>query len=46
MGKQKKHRGPKPDHLQLEGNWQDAVKKAIKKEKPADGWPEKSEKKS
>jgi len=32
--------GPKPDHLRLEGDWEEAVKKAIRKEKPAEGWPD------
>jgi hypothetical protein len=37
--KQAKKRGPKPDRLAIEGDWQDAVKKAIGVERPADGWP-------
>ena len=32
--------GPKPDHLRLEGDWEEAVKKALAKEKPKEGWPE------
>jgi hypothetical protein len=32
-------RGPKPDTLKLEGNWRNAVKKSLTKEKPVDGWP-------
>lgn len=31
--------GPKPDHLKLEGDWEEAMKKALKKEKPKEGWP-------
>jgi hypothetical protein len=31
--------GPKPDMLKIEGNWKDAVKKSLKKKKPAQGWP-------
>lgn len=27
-------RGPKPDHLKIEGDWADAVKKAIQKPPP------------
>ena len=34
-------RGPKPDHLKLEGPWEEAVKKALGKKKPKDGWPDK-----
>lgn len=32
-------RGPKPDTLKIEGNWQDAVKKSLEKKKPVGGWP-------
>jgi hypothetical protein len=31
--------GPKPDTLKIKGNWRDAVKKFLSKEKPATGWP-------
>jgi hypothetical protein len=31
--------GPKPDLLKIDMNWQEAMKKAIDKKKPADGWP-------
>lgn len=31
--------GPKPQYLKIEGNWQDAVKRAIQKKKPPEGWP-------
>ena len=31
--------GPKPDTLKIEGNWQRAVKKSLKKKKPPKGWP-------
>jgi len=31
--------GPKPDKLNLEGNWRDAMKKSLDKKKPAQGWP-------
>jgi hypothetical protein len=31
--------GPKPVYLKIEGDWQEAVKKAIQKKKPANGWP-------
>ena len=44
-GGKKGKRGPRPDHLKVEGNWQDAVKEALGKEKPAEGWPEKPKKK-
>ena len=38
--KPKKKRGPKPDHLKIDGDWEDAVKQALGKEKPEEGWPE------
>ncbi len=30
--------GPKPDHLKLDGDWKEATKKALRKEKPKEGW--------
>ena len=40
--KGKKKTGPKPDHLQLDDeSWETALKKAIKKKKPKEGWPKK-----
>lgn len=32
-------RGPKPDTLKIEGAWQTAVGKALKKKRPKEGWP-------
>jgi hypothetical protein len=31
--------GPKPDTLKIEGDWIDAVDKALTKKRPAGGWP-------
>jgi len=31
--------GPKPDMLKIEGDWQDAIRKSLQKNKPAQGWP-------
>ena len=32
--------GPDPEHLKLdEDDWKEAAKKALKKERPEDGWP-------
>lgn len=44
----KKHQkpGPKPDNLQIDGDWQEAVKQAIKKPKPKDGSPSRKKSKS
>lgn len=36
--------GPKPDTVKIEGDWEDAIDKALQKERPKDGWP-KAEKK-
>jgi len=43
----KSKRGPKPNQLKIDAdNWEDVVKKALKKERPEEGWPDKSKKKS
>ena len=44
----KKHgkRGPKPDSVKIEGDWGEALKKAVKTKKPAGGWPDKDKPKS
>jgi hypothetical protein len=33
-------RGPEPERLKQEGDWMQAVGNALKKKKPATGWPE------
>jgi hypothetical protein len=38
--KRKNTPGPKPDHLKLEGDWEEAVAKAVRKKKPEEGWPD------
>ncbi|MEE9270882.1 MAG: hypothetical protein V3V49_11550 [Candidatus Krumholzibacteria bacterium] len=46
MNKEKpKKRGRQPEHVNIDGDWQDAVDKALKKERPKEGWPEKPQKK-
>ena len=35
----KPKRGPAPDTLKLEGDWQQNMKKAMGKKKPAGRWP-------
>jgi hypothetical protein len=30
--------GPKPELLKIEGDWEDAVKKSLKKKRPEKGW--------
>jgi hypothetical protein len=37
--KQATKRGPKPDRLAITGDWQEAMKKALGVERPAEGWP-------
>lgn len=31
--------GPDADRLKIEGDWEDAVKRALKKPQPIEGWP-------
>ncbi len=38
-----KKTGPDADRVKLEGDWEDAVKKALKKKKPPEGWPQEDE---
>jgi hypothetical protein len=38
--KKKRPRGPKPDHLRVDGPWRHAVQRAIIKKRPPEGWPE------
>lgn len=37
-------RGPNPDTVKIDMDWEKAVGKALKKERPKDGWPEESKK--
>jgi hypothetical protein len=37
--KRKSKSGPKPETLQIEGDWKKAVKGALKKKRPEKGWP-------
>jgi hypothetical protein len=32
-------KGPEPERLKINGNWVDAVDTALKKKRPATGWP-------
>ncbi len=36
----KQNPGPEPERLKIDGDWEDAVKKAMGRPKPAEGWPE------
>jgi hypothetical protein len=31
--------GPKPERVKIEGDWENAMSKALKKERPKAGWP-------
>jgi hypothetical protein len=35
----RKQPGPEPEVLKIEGDWKEAVKKALRVKKPAGGWP-------
>ena len=40
MDDPKKKPGPKEQHLEIEADdWEEAIGKAVKKPKPAEGWP-------
>lgn len=32
-------RGPKPEHVKIEGDWEDAIDTALRKKRPVGGWP-------
>jgi hypothetical protein len=37
--KKQKAPGPIPEKLRIKSDWQRAIKKSLKKKKPAKGWP-------
>lgn len=39
-------RGPKPERIKLQGDWQNAIGKALKIERPKEGWPQPEKKKA
>jgi hypothetical protein len=39
IGKPSAKPGPKPSVLKLDGDWQAAIRKSLKKRKPPRGWP-------
>ena len=45
MKDEDKKPGPDPDHLEIDDDWESAVKKTLEKKRPADGWPDKKSKK-
>lgn len=42
--KRKGKTGPEPERLKLKGDWKGLVKKALKKSRPAEGWPKEPKK--
>jgi len=46
MSEPKEPPGPKPEHVHIEGDWEDAVKKALKKPPPPKPDTEKPRKES
>ncbi len=40
MGDEKKKPGPEPERVKIDGDWTDAMKKAMEKEPPPGGWPD------
>lgn len=40
MAKEQANPGPDPDRLKIDGDWKDAIGKALDKEKPPEGWPD------
>ncbi len=44
--KEKKKRGPGPETLRIGRKWADAIRRALRKKKPKEGWPKEVEEKS
>jgi hypothetical protein len=38
--REKKRPGPTPARVVIEGDWRDAILRALKKKRPKGGWPE------
>lgn len=38
-GKIKRGPGPEPERLKIEGDWEEAMKRALGKKRPPEGWP-------
>ena len=43
--KKKSKRGPTPDRVKIKGDWSEAIKTALEKKRPPEGWPEPRKKK-
>jgi hypothetical protein len=40
LAKKQRQKGPTPDRVKVSGDWTDAIKKALEKPRPPQGWPE------
>lgn len=40
MAKKKSKTGTRASRLKIDGDWKDAIGAALKKKRPANGWPE------
>ena len=40
MTENKEKRGPKPERVNIDEQWEDAIKTALEKVRPKDGWPD------
>lgn len=39
MNDEKQKTGPKEDRIKIDEDWEEAMKKALEKKRPEDGWP-------
>jgi hypothetical protein len=46
MTDEKRKPGPEPERVKTDLDWEDAVKKALKKKRPEGGWPKPEDEKS
>jgi hypothetical protein len=44
VAKKGKKKGPKPNRLKLDGDWEDIAKRVIQKKKPKGEWPKEGKK--
>lgn len=40
---ERKQPGPEPERLKIDGDWEDAIRRALKVKRPPDGWPDPDE---
>lgn len=43
MTEEKSKPGPEPERVKTDLDWEDAVKRALEKKRPEEGWPKKDE---